>query len=338
MPGTPYGTAYLALPRLRVLYNHANPSLTLPRLVFVGAGIQVGSNAISALLIPRMFLQAAGLCGPIGSSTNLLRTPLLIVGGMGLRGPMGETPNPLLMPRLVLSANQLFGSTGTALLYLKRLRLVTPLGTKGVAGSASLVLPLLNIIGRGAVVLNGSSALVLPTLRVIAFGEEALDIKLYGVPIRKGIAMNFVNWAVTEYTDYPFNSFAYFNGVQLGAKEDGIFDLDHGDNDDGQDIIAYIETGTEDLFRNFITRLREIWVESRQDGPLRLVVKMGEVETSPVAELPIESVSDKMHEERLKTPRGLKERYASFRLENIDGSDVDIKRIKVFLEQVSRRR
>jgi hypothetical protein len=45
-----------------------------------------------------------------------------------------------------------------------------------------------------------------------------------------------------------------------------------------------------------------------------------------------------MHEERVKTPRGLKGRYASFRLENLNGSDVDIKRIKIFLEQISRGR
>jgi hypothetical protein len=332
------GTAFLTLPRLRVLINHANPSLRLPRLIFSGSGVLVGSNALSALTIPRIYLQATGLIGPICSSVSALRLPLLDPSGTGLRGPVGGTPNPLSLPRLIFSAFQERANKGTAILLLKRIKLITPLGQKGIVGSSSLTLPLLNITGHVFTLAIGSAALVLPTIRVVAFGEEALDIKEHGVPIRKGIAMNLVNWAVTEYTDYPFNSFALFNGVQLGAKEDGIFDLDHGSDDDGQDIIAYIEGPTEDLFKNFITRLREIWVESRQDGPLVLKIMMGEKETSPVAELPIESVSNKMHEERIKTPRGLKERYASFRIENADGSDVDIKRIKIFLEQVSRRR
>jgi hypothetical protein len=330
----PTGTAYLSLPRLQVLISHVTAYLTLPRLVVVATGEGVG-NFVS-LSLPRLFIQASGLRGPIGSSSGLLKLPLLDISGTGLHGIIGGTPSPLLLPRLVISSNTYLGRSGSAVLILKRLKIVSS-GLHGIVGSSSLSLPLMEILGRLYIANKGTVVLALPVLRVNSFGEESLDIKPYGVPIRKGIAMNLVNWAVTEYTDYPFNSFAYFNGVQLGAKEDGIFDLDHGDDDDGQDIIAYIEGPTEDLFKNFITRLREIWVESRQDGPLVLKIAMGEQETSPVAELPIESVSNKMHEERLKTPRGLKGRYASFRLENVAGSDVDIKRIKIFLEQVSRR-
>jgi hypothetical protein len=335
--GNPVGTAYIKLPRLQFLMNHANIALVLPRLVASITGKGVGVASFVYLLLPRLSIQATGLHGLIGLTSNTLKLPLLDIDSTGLHGIIGGTSTPLLLPRLVLVSNSRLGYLGTAALKLKRLKLIST-GISGIVGSATLSLPLLNIVGRIYTANKGSVVLVLPTLRTITFGEEELGVKLYGVPIRKGIAMNLVNWAVTEYIDYPFNSFAYFNGVQLGFKEDGIFDLDHGEDDDGQDILAYIEGGTEDLFKKFMSRLREAWIESRQDGPLVLKVIMGEEETSPVAELPIESVSDQMHEERIKFPRGLKGRYASFRLENVSGSDVDIKRIKIFLEEVQRRR
>ncbi len=329
------GTAYLKLPLLRLVWNHSIGTnvLSLPLLNVSGLGLNAG--VFVSLSLPRLLVQVSGLHGIAGETSNNLLLPRLWVQSSGLPRIIGETSNPLLLPLLHVLAGG-GGRTGSAALKLGLLRLVSS-GIKGLAGSAILQLPLLNIVSGAYFVSKGSAVLSLPLLRVIGSGEGLLEVKL-GLPIRKGFSMNLVNWAVTEYEDYPFNSFAYFNGLQLGAHEEmGICVLD-GPDDAGQDILAYIESGTEDLFRKFMSRLREAWIESRQDGPLVLKVIMGEEETSPVAELPIESSGRHMHEERVKFPRGLKGRFASFRLENVSGSDVDIKRIKIFLEEVQRRR
>jgi hypothetical protein len=330
------GTAYLKLPPLRLVWNRSIGSniLSLPLLNVSGLGLNAG--VFVSLSLPRLLVQASGLHGIAGETSNNLLLPRLTVQSSGLRGIIGETSNPLLLPLLHVLAGG-GGRTGSAALKLGLLRLVSS-GIKGLAGSATLQLPLLNVVSGAYFVSKGSAILSLPLLRVIGSGEGLLEVKPLGLPIRKGFAMNLVNWAITEYEDYPFNSFAYFNGLQLGAHEGmGICVLD-GPDDAGQDILAYIEGGTEDLFKKFMSRLREAWIESRQDGPLVLKVIMGEEETSPVAELPIESSGRHMHEERVKFPRGLKGRFASFRLENVAGSDVDIKRIKIFLEEVQRRR
>jgi hypothetical protein len=288
-----------------------------------------------SLSLPRLLVQATGLHGIAGETSNNLLLPRLAVQSSGLRGIIGETPNSLLLPLLHVLAGG-GGRTGSAALKLGLLRLVSS-GIKGLAGSAVLQLPLLNVVSEAYFVSKGGAVLSLPLLRVIGSGKELLEVKL-GLPIRKGFAMNLVNWAITEYEDYPFNSFAYFNGLQLGAHEEmGICVLE-GPDDAGQDILAYIESGTEDLFKKFMVRLERAIVESRQDGPLVLKVIMGEEETSPVAELPIESSGRHMHEEIVKFPKSLKGRFASFRLENVDGSDVDIKRLKVFLKELPRAR
>jgi hypothetical protein len=332
----PTGTAYLSLPPLRLVWNRSIGTnvLSLPLLIVSGG---VGTNIYSqaSLSLPVMSVQATGLHGLIGKTSNPLIIPAMALQASGLRGPIGGTPNPLLLPLMILHGS-VPGHAGQAALILKLLK-IRASGNGGIVGSAALSLPLLNIEGQFFFNPSGSASLVVPLLRVIGAGEGQLDVKHLSVPIRKGFVMNLVNWAITEYTDYPFNSFAYFNGLQLGGKEDGIFIID-GPDDDGEDILAYIEGGTEDLFKNFMTRLREAWITSRQDGPMVLKVSMGEEETSPVAERPLESADRKMHEERVKFPRGLKERFASFRLENVNGSDFDLKSIKIFLEQISRRR
>jgi hypothetical protein len=334
MPATPWGTAFLTLPLLRLVWNHSIGSNVIPLpLLRVSASGKSGGIDVS-LSLPRLITAASGFNGLPGAPPTALLIPRLTVQSSGLHGIIGGTPNPLLLPILrVLTIGG--GHSGSAVLKLKLLKVVAS-GVKGLVGYSALRLPLLNVTGKICFNPKGTSALSLPLLRVIGYGEGLLDVKL-GLPIRKGFAMNLVNWAVTEYEGYPFNSFAYFNGLQLGMKEDGIFVLD-GPDDDGQDILAYIEGGTEDLFKKFMSRLREAWIESRQDGPLILKVMMGEEETSPVAELPIESSGRHMHEERVKFPRSLKGRFASFRLENVNGSDVDIKRIKIFLEEIQRRR
>ena len=38
--------------------------------------------------------------------------------------------------------------------------------------------------------------------------------------------MNLETFAVSSYANYPFNSFAEFNGMYLGCGADGLFQLD----------------------------------------------------------------------------------------------------------------
>jgi hypothetical protein len=167
------------------------------------------------------------------------------------------------------------------------------------------------------------------------WGEIRSTVAL--VPIRKGFAMNLFHFGVTEYGNYPFNSFCDYHdmGVYIGTSEQGIFLLD-GDDDNGVKINAAIQTGTEDLWKDVIKRLREGFAVIR-GGPLRLQIVLDEGRLAPVIR-DLLSVRDVIHEERIKFPRGLKNRFDSFIWSNLDGSDFDLESFRVMVDPITHKK
>jgi hypothetical protein len=53
-----------------------------------------------------------------------------------------------------------------------------------------------------------------------------------------GLCLNIEEFYASQYEGFNFNSLALFNGVSLGANENGLFTLT-GDTDNGVDIISY---------------------------------------------------------------------------------------------------
>jgi hypothetical protein len=157
------------------------------------------------------------------------------------------------------------------------------------------------------------------------------------VPIRKGFAMNLSHFGVTEYTNYPFNSFCDYHGtgIYVGASEDGIFLLD-GDDDNGVKINAVIATGTENLWSQVMKRLREGFAIIR-GGPLRLQIVLDEGRLNPVIRdlLVVRNVT---HEELIKFPRGLKNQFVSFLWSNLGGSDFDMESFRVMVDPITHRK
>jgi hypothetical protein len=208
----------------------------------------------------------------------------------------------------------------------------------------------------GAIISGGvlSGAIEIPALTLSAtIGHQnrlifALDIPFIDpwleirgmpafVPIRKGFAMNLSTFGVTEYSEYPFNSFAdyHLGGVYVGASENGIFLLD-GDDDNGVKIQAAIQTGTEDLWKDVIKRLREGFAVIR-GGPLRLEIVLDEGRLEPVIR-DLLSVRDVIHEERIKFPRGLKNRFVSFIWRNLGGSDFDLESFRAMVDPIVHKK
>jgi hypothetical protein len=157
------------------------------------------------------------------------------------------------------------------------------------------------------------------------------------VPFRKGFVMNLSTFGVTEYSDYSFNSFCdyHLSGVYVGASEDGIFLLD-GDDDNGVKINAVIQTGTEDLFAQVMKRLREGWAVKR-GGPLSVQLILDEGRSPPVMR-DMESVRGVSGEERVKFPRGLKNRFVSFAIRNLGGNDFSLESFRVMVDPITHRK
>lgn len=150
---------------------------------------------------------------------------------------------------------------------------------------------------------------------------------------QKTIVINTKNKAVTEYTNYAFNSFCRFNGQDYGANDNGIIPLS-GDDDNGADIDASAKTATADVGKGRPKKLRDVWIVGRK-GPMTFTIVADET-NSYTYNADIDDMN--IHEERVKTGRGIRGRSFSFELANVAGSDFNIDSVRVKTRSIKKVR
>ena len=145
-------------------------------------------------------------------------------------------------------------------------------------------------------------------------------------------AINTRTNAVTEYTNYNFNSFAPFGLKYIAAASDGIYELD-GENDDGESIIADIISGYMQLNNTKMAGLKGVYLAVRGVGQwyLKLIAGNGleylyKLQTQPG-----------LMNTKVNIGKGLRTRYMAFQLTSIDGSDFDLDSLE-FVPMLSDRR
>ena len=143
-------------------------------------------------------------------------------------------------------------------------------------------------------------------------------------------AVNTRTGAVTEYTNYEFNSFAQMGRTFLAASEDGLYALD-GDDDAGDDIIADIKSGLFQMGGSRFTSFKAAYLGMRGEGEffLKLVEGDGVSRT-------YRAVGQTMETTKVWLGKGLRSRYYSFELVST-GQDFDLDSIE-FIPVVSQRR
>jgi hypothetical protein len=87
--------------------------------------------------------------------------------------------------------------------------------------------------------------------------------------------INLSNMAVTQFCDYPFNSFCKIGEKYYGASDSGIFELT-GDTDNGVAIDAFFELVVSDLGISNVKRIRKIYVGYEAKGDLTVTLKDNE--------------------------------------------------------------
>ena len=108
--------------------------------------------------------------------------------------------------------------------------------------------------------------------------------------------------------------------------------------------MASLKTGTIDTYSDTINRLRDGYVTFRSDGDILLKTIGNKINERlyPIAN----SVINKIHERRIKGAtntsgsfeRGIKDRYFSFELLNVNGSSMDIDKLRIAMEPIKKRR
>jgi hypothetical protein len=325
--GTPLGLT-LPAPQLTAsgttgLAGHAALTLAAPQLVATGA---VPFLAQAALTLAAPQLNAAGVTGVMVGANLTLRVPqLAATGNVPVQGDVA-----LALPALQLAASGLTGVSGQMALTMRRLALAIG-GATGVTGTAQLVLPVVEIGASGYENVVGAARLVLPHLQLVATGASA---KAINAAASNTLVMHTETMGLTTYSNFPFNSFAAFNGVYLGAGDAGLFVLS-GDTDNGALIQSAARVGITDFATSYLKRVDRVYVGYRTTGDLVLRIFTDEVTQRDYL---LRATGDAgLHGNHVRLGKGLDARYWQFEVRNRAGADFELNMIELKPVKLRRR-
>lgn len=161
------------------------------------------------------------------------------------------------------------------------------------------------------------------------------DIQITAAYVSPG--QSFTSWAVnsrtgavTEYTNYNFNSFAAMGNKYLAASDSGLYEL-NGDDDQGTDIIARIKSGLMQMGGAHFTSFKAAYLGLRGNGDW--VFKL---ETGDGKEYVYSIVAQDMQTTKVRLGKGLRSRYFAFELIST-GQDFDMDSVE-FIPLIATRR
>lgn len=150
------------------------------------------------------------------------------------------------------------------------------------------------------------------------------------------LCLHIERLAASQYRNYNFNSLCEFNGVHLGAGENGISVLDSGDLDNTTKILAYLEFPTTDFGSENQKRIRSFYLGYETDGELLLTVKDDDNNERSWIVQNIHG-PDKQHSAKISGTRANKGRYWMIRIENLQGADFSLDSLSVLPILLNRK-
>lgn len=143
-------------------------------------------------------------------------------------------------------------------------------------------------------------------------------------------AMNTRSGAVTEYTNYEFNSFARLGRKYLGATDHGLYEF-IGDDDDGTDIVSSFKSGFAQWAGTKFTMFKAAYLAVRGGGDYVLKITTGDGKSYSYA-----VAARDMRTTKVNIGKGIRTRYFAFELIS-DGDDYDLESLE-FVPIVTDRR
>lgn len=140
----------------------------------------------------------------------------------------------------------------------------------------------------------------------------------------------------TRYNNYPYNSFADFNGVLHGAADDGIYSLD-GLDDDGTAIASTIKTGLVDFGSPNKKGIPEMFIAVDNTGDLIVKTVTSNNLQRTESWHRLIAVGETTDNVRAKFGKGVKSVYWQFEIINLNGDDFSIKSLEFFPVELSRK-
>jgi len=160
------------------------------------------------------------------------------------------------------------------------------------------------------------------------FGGIILDGTEYTV-----YTLNTNTKAVSEYTNYGFNSFSY----PYAAKEDGIYKLE-GSDDDGTTIASSIKSGLIDFGTSLHKQVTTAYLGITQQGSIILKAITVENGIKKACYYKVNATNEEYANTRVKLGKGIKSRYWQFEVSNTDGTNFELDTIEVIPIILKRRK
>lgn len=152
-----------------------------------------------------------------------------------------------------------------------------------------------------------------------------------------GVVMNMSNKAVTEYSNYNFNSLGSWNAVSYGATDTDIYQLT-GADDAGTNIASYLVTALTTMGTRYTNRVERAYLGLRNDGTVHLRIVARQDDDTKVSHIySLTETGNTLRRERVKLGRGVRATYWQFELRNEDGADFELDEM-VFIPIVLQRR
>jgi hypothetical protein len=300
------GTVALTLPSPRLVTASASSAalvLGTPRLAITGT-----TGTLGAVILRMPSLRLAATVVPAFTGNVVLRAASLGLATGALTGSVGLASTRMAVPRLALAVA----------------------GYSGIVGEVGLTWPALRLVTTGYQPAIGVVRLTLPKLRLVATGRVTTGAGT--APL--AVAMHTETMALTTYSNYPFNSFATFNGVYLGAGPAGIFALS-GTDDAGVNIDASARVGSSDFSTSHVKRVDRVYVGYRTDGDMILRIFTDEIH---VRDYRLRATGRAgLHGNHVRLGKGLRSRYWQFEVRNVDGADFQMNMIELEPTTLQRR-
>ena len=135
-----------------------------------------------------------------------------------------------------------------------------------------------------------------------------------------GWVMNPENYAITNYTNHPFNSSTSFNNNTLFAGETGLYLLG-GTTDDTTTINAKLKTAAMSFGTSNLKQVPEVLLGVDNSGKVILIANVDGKYTTTYELIPS---SDGLSTQQIKIGKGLYGRYWQFELQTKDNSTFDL--------------
>jgi hypothetical protein len=215
------------------------------------------------------------------------------------------------VPPLTISATLLNGEISQGVVTLPFLAFT---GRTINTGTVSESVPVLTISAYAHGPLLHTLDESLPLLQIVAnLVHASTAFRCY--------VLNTENSAITEYDNFPFNSFCTFKGKHLAAGSNGITLLE-GNKDNSTDIKAYFNVGNNDFDLPNIKRITDAYLSMKGDGSYYLTVTSDD--GSPHSYLLSATTGQRIKNIKTNVGKGKKGRFFELELSNIAGADFEL--------------